>query len=254
MEYYRLVLYVLFGVLPSLIWLFYYLRKDLHPEPKAMIVKMFLYGMAVTIPALFLEIGLSETLNETQYLAVFYSPEISPYLPMIMNIVRWFLVIALVEEVCKYLAVKLFLFHNDALDEPLDLMLYMVIGALGFTALENILYLFSPIDGLSFDVVIKTAVTISFMRFVGATFLHTLCSALIGYFMALSSLRNKHRFRLTVLGIFLATLLHGLYDFSIITLHAPLNFLIPLAVIIMMAVFIFYDFDEIKKVKSICKL
>ena len=30
MEYYRLPLYILFGVLPSLIWLFYYLKKDLH--------------------------------------------------------------------------------------------------------------------------------------------------------------------------------------------------------------------------------
>ena len=251
----QLVLYIFFGVLPSLIWLFYYLQKDLHPEPKKMILKVFLWGALATVPTLFFQIFFSEALNQFQYLSVFYSPEISAYLPMINNFVRWFIVIALTEEVFKYLAVRLTVFKSKELDEPLDVMLYMVVAALGFAGLENIFYLFSPIDNMvSLETVLKTTITISFIRFIGATFLHTLCSALLGYFLAISSLKNGHGAKFTLLGIFLATLLHGLYDFSIMTLEAPFNVIIPILIILGLAVFMVYDFDGIKKVKSICKL
>ncbi len=241
MELYRLILYFIFGVLPSLIWLFYYLQKDINPEPKRMIIKVFLLGMLATIPALIIQIFLSQMLSHLPY-------------PIISNLIKWFFVIALTEELSKYLVVRLFVFNSDALDEPLDIMLYMVVAALGFAALENILYLFSPINGLSFDTILKTTITISFMRLIGATFLHTLCSALIGYFLVLAALKSKNKIKLTLLGIFLATLLHGLYNFSIITLSAPLNFVIPIMIIIGLAIFIFYDFDEVKKIKSICRI
>lgn len=247
MELYRLALYAIFGILPSLIWLFYYLKKDLHPEPKKMILKVFFWGAVATMPALLLQIISFEALH--QFPNLFIAPS-----PLVGQIIKWFLVIALIEELVKYAVVRIIVFASGELDEPLDIMLYMVVSALGFAALENMLYLFSPIDGLSFSVVITTTVAISFLRFIGATFLHTLCSALVGYFMALSSLRAKHRFRLTTLGLFLAMALHGLYNFSIIQLSYPLNVAIPVLVIFGLAIFMVYDFNEIKKVKSIVKI
>jgi len=251
----QLVLYIFFGVLPSLIWLFYYLQKDLHPEPKKMILKVFLWGAIATVPTLFFQIFFSEALNQFQYLSVFYSPGISAYLPTINNFVRWFLVIALTEEVFKYLAVRLTVFKSKELDEPLDVMLYMVVAALGFAALENIFYLFSPINNaVSLEVILKTTLTISFIRFIGATFLHTLASGLVGYFLALSSVKNGHGAKFTLIGIGLATLSHGLYNFGIMTLKAPFNVAVPVAVIVALAAFMVYDFDSIKKIKSICKL
>ena len=248
MEYYRLPLYILFGVLPSLIWLFYYLRKDLHPEPKRMILKIFLYGAFITIPVFFIQVGLSGLLRQLQSFALFAS------FPLLIEMIKWFLIIAFTEELFKYLVVKSAILNNSELDEPLDIMLYMVVAALGFAAVENILYLVLPLDNMPFDVVFQTTATISFIRFVGATFLHTLCSALVGYFLALSSLRQKRHGTFITIGLALATLLHGLYNISIITLKSPLNFIIPSMVIFALAIFIFYDFDEIKKVKSICKL
>ena len=255
MESYKILLYIVFGTLPSLTWLFYYLQKDLHPEPKKMILKIFLLGAFATIPTLFIQIWLSESLNAFQYLAVFYSPGIAPYLPPIFGIIKWFFIIALTEELLKFAMVRLAFFNDGQMDEPLDLMLYMVVSALGFAAVENMLYIFSPVNNmLSLDQIIKTTITISFIRFVGATFLHTLCSALVGYFLALSSLKNGHGARFTLFGIFLATLLHGLYNFSIMTLSAPFNFLLPIGILIGLAVFMVYDFDEIKKIKGICKI
>jgi|SRR3989344_577239 len=245
---YRLPLYILFGILPSLIWLFYYLKKDLHPEPKRIIMKVFLYGVFITLPVFILQIGLNEVVKLLENI-----PWIASF-PVILAVFKWFVVIALTEELFKYIVVKLAVLKSGDLDEPLDIMLYMVVAALGFAALENVLYLFSPIDTISFSAILKTTVTISFIRFIGATFLHTLCSGLVGYFAALSSLKNHGSIRFTILGLILATLLHGLYNFSIITLSAPFNFLVPILVITGLAAFIFYDFDEIKKVKSICKI
>lgn len=225
-----------------MIWLFYYLQKDMHPEPKKMIVKVFFWGALATVPALFLQILASEALSRF------------PYFPAAHPIIKWFFVIALTEEIVKYATVRLTVFQSGELDEPLDIMLYMVVGALGFAALENMLYLFSPIDGLSFGAVLTSTALISFLRFIGATFLHTLSSALVGYFMALSSLRARHRFRLTILGLALATFLHGLYNFSIIQLAYPLNVATPVLVIFGLAAFMVYDFDGIKKIKSIVKI
>ena len=254
MEYYRLILYIVFGVVPSLIWLFYYLAKDLHPEPKGTILRVFLWGALATIPTLFIQIWLSESLIQGQYLATLYLPEISGYLPFAFKILKWFFIIALTEEIFKYLVVRLSVFNDGALDEPLDVMLYMVVSSLGFAALENVLYLFSPLYGVSFNAFLSATITVSSLRFIGATFLHTLCSALVGYFLVKSLFDHKKRFILTVTGIVLATLLHGLYDFSIMVLESPFNLIVPVAIITALALFVIYDFDEVKKLKGICKL
>jgi len=248
MEYYRLILYIIFGVLPSLTWLLYYLKKDLHPEPKRMIIKVFLYGALATVPVFFIQIGLSHLLSKLETIAFF-----TEY-PMAIEILKWFFVIALTEELFKYLAVSTNVFGSWALDEPLDIMLYMVVAALGFAAVENILYLFSPIDNVSFTAIIQAAVIISFIRFIGATFLHTLCSAILGYFAALSFAKTQKRVVLTITGIALATLLHGIYNFSIMTLEYPLNLVVPVATIAGMAIFVTSDFNKIKGMKGISKI
>lgn len=248
MEYYRLILYLIFGVLPSLIWLFYYLRQDLHPEPKRMIIKIFLYGILITIPVFLLQVSLSGLLNQLKLSGLIDG------LPIVMDILKWFVVIAFTEELFKYLVVKFAILKSPVLDEPLDIMLYMIVAALGFAALENILYLSSPIDNISFDTIVKTTVAVSLFRFIGATFLHTLCSALLGYFLALSLFKAGERLKLTIIGISMATVLHGLYNFSIITLDSPFNFLIPIIIVMGLAAFIMYAFDKIKKMKGICKI
>ncbi|MDO8530093.1 MAG: PrsW family intramembrane metalloprotease, partial [bacterium] len=211
-----------------------------------MILEVFLLGMLSTIPVFFLQLGLSFMLKAFYFL---YLP------PLVAEIIKWFVVIAFTEELFKYLVVRLTLFKSKELDEPLDIMLYMVVAALGFAALENILYLFSPIENIvSFSAIVKTTITISFIRFIGATFLHTLCSALVGYFLALSSVRGHKGVKFTLMGIALATLLHGLYNFSIMSLIYPFNVAIPIAIILALAAFMIYDFNGIKKIKSICKI
>ena len=232
------LVYIILGLAPSIIWLLFYLRKDTHPEPKRQVIKIFFYGMLAAIPAVFLEKGILGEFNKLN---------IAPFLIILLNT---FIAIALVEELMKYLVVKKKALNNQEFDEPVDAMLYMIIAALGFAASENILILLP----LSSELLIKEALVISAFRFVGATFLHTLCSATIGFFLALSFFETKKRTIYLTVGITIAVLLHGLYNFAIMETSQSLSFLIPLIILIGLAIFVFSGFKKLKKMKSVCKL
>jgi len=207
----------LFGFLPSIIWLFFYLRKDAHPESNRMILKIFFFGMLAAFFAIFLEKSFQLTTSFLKNQKI------------LSSILVIFLGGAFVEEYLKYLVVRIGVFQNPELDEPPDLLLYMIISALGFAALENILALVQcyPISGAS-EILIKcypiselreTLSTIG-SRFVSATFLHALSSGALGYFLALSIRYQKKRRLLFLTGLLIATLLHGLYNWPMMTVAA----------------------------------
>ena len=239
---YKIFLYILFGILPSMAWLFYYLRKDSHPEPKGMIIKIFLWGALITIPVFFIQIGMRRILDGFELSSFTYS------------LIYWFLIISLTEEIFKYLVIRLRVVGSPHLDEPVDFMIYMIVAALGFAAVENVLYLFAPIEGLAFNTIVNRAVVVSIIRFIGATFLHTLCSAVIGYAIAISYCDMKNKFLEIGLGIFTAVLLHGLYDFSIMTLDGYLKLAIPVATIIVLVFIVLYAFEKLKKMRGMCRI
>ena len=239
---FTIIIYIIFGLLPSLVWLFYYLRKDLHPEPKKMIVKIFLWGAVVTLPVFLVQIGLASLLGGINMGT------------LARNIIYWFFIIACSEELFKYLVIKIKVTGSPNLDEPLDIMLYMVIAALGFAAVENVLYLIAPVGQRSLNQIIDHTLIIALVRFVGATFLHTLCSAVIGYAVAISLCDQKNKFLEASSGIVIAVLLHGLYNFSIMTLVGSLKLIIPVVIIITLAILTFAGFKKLQKLKGICKL
>ena len=239
---FSIILYIIFGLLPSLTWLFYYLRKDVHPESNGMILKIFLWGALITVPVFFVQIGLASLLEKISIN------------PLVTSILYWFGIIAFSEELFKYLIIKFKVLNSPHLDEPLDVMLYMVIAALGFTAVENILYIFTPTGNFSFTEILNRTLMLSFVRFVGATFLHTLCSAVIGYAVAISLCDEKNKKLEAIFGIIMAVVLHGAYDFSIITLGGNLKMIIPITILIILAVLTSLGFEHLKKLKSVCNL
>jgi len=238
----NIIIYIFFGLLPSLVWLFYYLTKDLHPEPKRMIIKIFLWGAMITLPVFFVQIGFTSLLGMFDI-----SKTVSAF-------IYWFLIIAFSEEIFKYLVVKMKVINSPHLDEPVDIMIYMVVAALGFAAIENILYLFSPTGQLSFDQLINRTLLIALIRFVGATFLHTLCAAVVGYGIAVSFFDQKNGWSEVTLGVIIAVALHGLYDFSIMTLDGNIKFVIPVIILLSLAFFVFNRFEKLKKMKGITRL
>jgi len=227
------LIFLIFGLAPSTIWLLFFLKEDVHPEPKGQVLKIFLWGALISLPAIFIERGIFELTNELN-------------LPKILYI---FFGIATVEETLKYLVVKEKVITNPEFDEPLDAPLYMIISALGFAALENLLFFFSPeIFLLSFGEIFILVI----FRFITATFLHALCSGLVGYFLAQSIFESKKRFKLVSAGLIAAIILHGSYNFSLIILESPSKFLIPIIILASLALLISLGFKNLKKMKSVC--
>ena len=253
------IIFIIFGLLPSIIWLLFYLRKDAHPESNKMVLKIFFYGMVAAILAALVEIGASGAL-------VFLAGPIAE--TFIFFLFYEFIVIALVEECSKFLIVKQKVVNHSEFDEPVDTMLYMVIVALGFAAFENTLVLFSslyPPSGIiiaGINTIIKDTILISSLRFLGATFLHALASGVVGYFLALSFLNSKKRIGLILKGLGLAALLHGLFNISIIVIEkgaVEQNMLLFYSAVIfliiflsMLALFVSKAFIKLKKLRSIC--
>jgi RsiW-degrading membrane proteinase PrsW (M82 family) len=89
----------------------------------------------------------------------------------------------------------------------------MVTVALGFAAAENALFLLSPLGG---ETVVQTFITGN-LRFIGATLLHVLSSAVIGVALGLSFYKSKSIKRHNVfIGVILACLLHSAFNFFIL--------------------------------------
>lgn len=215
----------------------FYLRKDAHPESNRMILQVFFLGMLATIPALGLEYGFS----------FIFQGITNKFLATILTV---FIGIALVEELLKYSVVKFRILGNKAFDEPLDAMLYLIIAALGFAAVENLIILHSLINSS-----LASSLFLTFLRFIGATFLHTLASGILGYFLALSIYKKSQRIKLLFSGIIFATLFHGLYNFYIMNLESNFNlvFIFLLVLLSFMGITVFLLFNDLKKMLSICR-
>lgn len=179
------------GLLPSLLWLFFWLLEDrCQPEPKRYILLTFLAGMLAVLVVLPIEKA-----------AMMYWTGA----PLLL---AW----AIAEEVLKVVAAA-FALRSRMFDEPIDAVIYMVTAALGFAAAENALFLLGP---LSSGDVLKSIISQD-LRFIGATLLHTLASATVGYAIALTYFKPRIvRARALGLGLILAVALHTVFNFFIL--------------------------------------
>ncbi len=194
-----LVIAFLGGVIPALLWLTFWLLEDrCEPEPKRYIFFCFVAGMA-TIP-LVLVAERFVAHNELPFFGALTGASL---------LFAW----AAIEEIFKFGAAYLAALRWSVFDEPLDAVIYMVTAALGFAALENVLFIINPIGSGN---VLQTIVT-GDLRFIGATLLHTLSSATIGLALAFTFYRRAVVRRFAAFGgVILAILLHALFNVSIL--------------------------------------
>lgn len=243
--------YIFLGFLPSLIWLAFYLRKDSHPEPNSQVLKIFIWGMLIAPLAVLLQFGLVWLVKPFFDQKIIFS-----LFSQLGNNWRGFLTLIVfapvVEEYLKYAIVKEKILKNPDFDEPLDAMLYLIIGALGFAAVENLVVILkTPLLPIS------QALGMINFRFIGATFLHALASGIVGYFLAKSLLETKKRFPLIIHGLGLAIILHSIYNYLINLLNQNYSLIIVLAIVGLLssaAIFVSISFKKLKKQLSICKI
>ena len=54
---------ILLGVLPSLIWLVFFLKEDAHPEPKGMLARVFIWGSVAALMAVIFQYFFQDILD-----------------------------------------------------------------------------------------------------------------------------------------------------------------------------------------------
>jgi RsiW-degrading membrane proteinase PrsW (M82 family) len=183
---------LLAGLLPSLIWLWFWIREDVHPEPRKAIIAAFFAGVGAVIVAIFVE----------KYIADFQFNSSLQY-------TLW----AAAEEILKYLAVALIALSTRNNDEPIDAMIYCITAALGFAALENTLFLIQPLAGGE----IAQSIVTGNMRFVGATLVHVVSSAVVGFGLGFVFYRGYiAKIIAVIVGLSAAITLHAAFNLSII--------------------------------------
>lgn len=225
-DIYSLIPVLVLAVSPSLIWLFFYLKEDMHPEPRYWLFVIFIMGIALAPLVIFLEM----TLNKWGDGALI------------------FLIAPLVEEAAKYGVVHLTLNKNPVLDEPVDGMIYVIVAALGFAAIENVFAIFSSIP-IGSPGYLNATFNFMSMRFISAVALHGLASGIAGYYFARFYFLEKKPV-LIFKGLFFATVLHGTYN-SLITKNGETFPLILAGVILgAAAVLVLYLFNRLKHYKT----
>ena len=182
------------GLFPALAWLWFWLREDSeHPEPRRLIALAFLAGMATVAVVIPIQKFVAGFLTTTTVIFAAWS---------------------VIEEVTKYLAARITVLKRREDDEPIDPVIYMVTVALGFAAVENALFLMSPLAG---DTLMDSVMTGN-LRFIGATLLHVLSSAVVGLAIGLSFYKGERvRLHYAWIGVILASLLHSGFNFLILS-------------------------------------
>ncbi len=220
------IITLVLALLPGFAWLLFYLQEDLHPEPKKLIAYAFVAGMAVAFFALAIEIFFKSILRNAGI------AELS-LLPLI--------VFALVEEITKFGAAYQVVHKNPAFDEPVDAMIYCVVAALGFATVENIGALTT---GSSAGTAILSQVfAATSIRFVGATLLHSLASAVVGYYWALG-IRDTEIKKHLAQGLLFAVILHAAFNYLIITYG---NVAYVAVFLLVIGFFVLNDFEKLKR-------
>lgn len=191
------------GILPALAWLWFWRREDAsHPEPRRLIALAFFAGMVTVAVVIPMERFVQPYLTGMQFFGIIIAAQTLVF-------TAW----SFIEEIMKYVAARVTVLRRREDDEPIDPVIYMVTVALGFAAAENTLFLLSPIGG---DTFIQTFITGN-LRFIGATLLHVLSSAVIGVSLALSFYKPRRiKRRYVVAGVILAGLLHSAFNFFIL--------------------------------------
>lgn len=172
--------------------------KDLYDkEPKRLLVASFFLGAIVSI-----------LITTILYVFTDYVLPIGDEQSVFLQFVRAFLIVGLIEEFSKYLMVRYFAQPLKAFNEPYDGIIYAVMISMGFAATENIFY------------VIEGGLPTAFVRSFTAVPAHATFGVLMGYFMGKAKF-SGNRVKYNLIGLGLAILFHGAYDFFLFINFIP---------------------------------
>jgi RsiW-degrading membrane proteinase PrsW (M82 family) len=171
--------------------IYIYIRDKYEREPVRLLLVSLLLGCIITIPVVFVEGLLSGLGKDLVALAA----------------AAWnaFVVAAVTEELFKFIALYLLIWNNRNFNEKFDGIVYACFISLGFAGIENILY------------ITEGGMSVGITRAFTATPAHAFFGVLMGYQFGLARFYPKERSWRLFMAILLPVLMHGIYDFILMS-------------------------------------
>lgn len=228
---YMEVLLVL-SVLPSILLGNYIYKKDsIEKESTGLLVKCVFGGIlavvAVIVLSIILQLVFPVLQDDTDY-------------TLFQKALECFIEIALVEEGFKLLFLRLFTWKDKEYSHLFDGIVYSVFIAIGFATLENIMYIFST-----------QSLFVAILRALCSVPGHIFFGIYMGYYYGQAKRaslygKNKDKNIYMIKALLLPTLLHGFFDFCLLSESIVLFFIYLIFVITLYIL----AFKKIKKVSN----
>ena len=168
-----------------------YYRDKYDREPVGLLLKALAAGAVAVIPILLLE----------EFLSLF-----RPFFTGISGAAYTAFVIAgFSEELFKFLAVFLLFWKSKHFNEKFDGIVYAVFVSLGFAGVENVLYV---LDG---------GMSTGMVRALTAVPAHAVFGVSMGFYLGLAKFYEKEKKQHLCKALLVPILLHGIYDFILMT-------------------------------------
>ena len=205
------LLLIFLAIIPVVLICRYIYAKDKRKEPKGLLLKLFIFGFLSAFLTLFIT-------KIIVLLIPFFGMDSKE---LINNYILFFIYvfggIALIEELSKFILTYWGSYNNNNFDEIYDGIVYCVYVSLGFACLENVLYVF-----ISADTGLLSGISTALLRGVMAVPGHAFDAIFMGHFFGLAKYYQKKdnkslEKKYLLYAILIPALIHGAYDFGLLS-------------------------------------
>ena len=211
-------------ILPSILIILFFVYSDKFKEPTGEIIKVFIFGILITIPAyIFNTLLMDFWYNNTK---------------ASQGLISSFLTAAPVEEGLKLTILYFFVYKMKDFNEPIDGIVYGVTASLGFATLENIYYVYLLADNFQ-----TSSMALAVVRSFSAVPAHAVFGIFMGYFfMKYSFIKKGEKL---FFAFMIPFVLHGCYN-----LFVASNFFVAMSLIVISWVIALRIFSRLKKTQK----
>lgn len=185
---------VVLALVPSLLWLVIFYQEDrIAPEPKQYVVGVFILGALLAT-------AVGQPLIRDGFRVQDWA-DANPLVAILASI----LIVGMIQEFCKYAAVRYSVFNSAAFDERIDGIIYAASAGLGYAFALNVLYVLDN-GGVDLSVGVIRIVVVALGQ---ASF-----SGIMGYFLGQAKFDAKGPLWLPV-GLLLSATLNGVVTYAL---------------------------------------
>lgn len=196
------ILLILISFLPVFLLAMYIYNKDTDKESKSLLIGLFSSGILAIIIStlvnffimiLFPKYYLTDNYDSFSFITLF---------------LLLFFEVSFVEEGSKWLMLRLFGYRSKEFDQAFDIIVYSVFIALGFAAVENLIY------------VLQGGFTVGIYRAIFSVPGHAFFGVLMGYYLGLARIYRENKFlymKNVIYSIIVPMIFHTIFNFCLIS-------------------------------------